>query len=138
MEGGGPFIWRKSLVNSCPFDVGPAVNSGNFKTEIDPNGTMTAEDIKVLFKDTCLNPSLQKPQTNTPTWICDDSCVQVTHNSHNGQFVKDQMLSVDMGLYYDFTTDTNTSRVEGYAEDGSVSCPGKNSQVIFNIFSLQS
>ena len=123
MKDGGPFIWRKFLVNSCQIDAGGA-KSSHFKSEVDPNGTMTEEEVKIMFRDTCLNPSLQKPENDTPTWVCEDICVQ---GSHNGKFVKDQMLSVDMGLYYDFTTDSNTSRVHGYTEDGSTSCPGKNS-----------
>ena len=38
------------------------------------------------------------------------------------------MLSADMGLYYDFTVDEDTSKVSGYVKDENgdtvVSCPG--------------
>ena len=56
--------------------------------------------------------------------------------SENGRFVKESMLSLDMGLYYDFKTDNVTSRVEGFGVDGSLSCPGKSSWIII-VFSLQ-
>ena len=46
--------------------------------------------------------------------------------SENGRFVKESMLSLDMGLYYDFKTDNTTSRVEGFGVDGTLSCPGKS------------
>ena len=39
-------------------------------------------------------------------------------------FTDETMLSADMGLYYDFTVDNNTSRVSGLGQDGSISCPG--------------
>ena len=116
MEGGGPYLWRKSLINSCSFDH-QGVKS--VKNELDPNGNLTELQLRAKFSDVCLNPSHQNIDVDKPTWECDDMCVR-----ENG-FIKDQMLSLDMGLYYDFTTNSNTSRVSGYTEDGSVSCPGK-------------
>ena len=55
-------------------------------------------------------------------------------------FTDETMLSADMGLYYDFTVDNDTSRVSGLGQDGSISCPGlvgtytdgKNISGVFN------
>ena len=86
--------------------------------EFDPEGLLTDEEVKVLYEDACYNPTNQKPSADLPTWVCDDRCVTPD------DFVDDIMLSSDMGLYYDFTVDSETSRVSGYGVDGSVSCLG--------------
>ena len=130
MEGGGPYLWRKHLVDSCPFNDGGARTVAD---ELDPNGELNKEELMEKYKKTCLNPSHQHPDDNKPTWKCDDMCLE---GSENGRFVKESMLSLDMGLYYDFKTDNVTSRVEGFGVDGSLSCPGKSSWIII-VFSLQ-
>ena len=128
MEGGGPYLWRKHLINSCSFDHQGVKTV--FKNDLDPNGNLTEMQLRAKFSDVCLNPSHQNIDVDKPTWECDDMCVR------KSVFIKDQMLSLDMGLYYDFTTNSSTSRVRGYTEDGSVSCPGKSYCLLLHCLSL--